>query len=689
MLMRFGKGNAWRALPVLLAALVLLVGLPRKIAEAESAAPFPAASPAPAVSDSEQEIVTALFLNSHERGTMQAGETARYRFTPGADDDYIFRSFPVDGGAQPAVSARLIHEESGEIIAENSEGEGLRMACALKADETYLLEMTARTAGGMALEVMLNARGRSFENPIALPGESVRYAKTIVRARDVHWFSFVAPVSGLYSIRTEKTGGVILDTKGHLMDAAGNLLSENDDILFPGDANFMIQRELTAGETYLVRISAFSNLTGAYRLVLTMPEEGQAVPGDVELSRHDLLLDVDQEFALTAGLSPRNALPELVYASSDSSVVSVEPDGTVTGVSAGRATVWVFSYGEVKDQCAVTVRPVEVTGMTVAEESVSLYAEEQLTITPVFEPANASDRSARYISSDQSVVTVSPYGVMTGVSKGEAEITVISSDGSFTDTVSVRVNGVRPVYRALVIGEQTYQNDARTGGLNTAQGVYDLLLSQQIGGAAYEAKLLLDSTREELEAGVREVFAGAKESDISLLYINCHGSYEEGAAFIRLHDESRVTVDELEAMLRPIPGKIVLLLDFCQSGAFIGAGGDFPEGAKTALTDEKYVVIASASADEDSYRRSFAGGDAEKTTAAIMGRSLAEGAGWDLIYDRSVSLKADADRDKLITAQELFEYTKKRVTHYLGGTGAVQTVHLWPEHDSTVIFGRN
>ena len=686
--MRFGKGTAWRALPVLLAALALLAGLPRNIAGAESAMPLTTFVPPSNASDDAKNAVITLFLNSHERESMEPGETARYRFTPGADDDYIFRSFPSEEGNLPAVQARLIHEASGELIAQ-SEEEGFRLAGSLQADETYLLELTARTAGAMALEVMLDARGRSFENPISLPEETVRYAKTIVRARDVHWFRFVAPADGLYSIRTEASGGVILDTKGYLMDEAGNLLAENDDILFPGDANFMIQHQLTAGNAYYVRISAFSNLTGAYRLVLTMPEEGQAVPEKVTLSRHDLLMDVEQEASLTASLYPANALPELVYASSNNSVASVEPDGTVTGVSAGQATIWVFSYGEATDKCTVTVRPVEVTGMTVEEDSVSLRMEEQLTITPLFEPANASDRSARFISSDESIVAVSPYGVLTGISTGEAEITVISTDGSFTDTVSVRVEGVRPVYRALVVGEQTYHDEVRTGGLNTAQGVYDMLLNQQLDGSTYEATLILDSTRAEIEEAIQTAFAGARETDLSLLYINCHGAYEEGEAFIRLHDESRVTVDELEEMLRPIPGEIVLLLDFCQSGSFIGAGGGFMQGAKTALTDEKYIVIASASADEDSYRRSFASGDPEKTTAAIMGRSLSEGAGWDLIYDRSVTLKADADRDQLVTAQELFDYTKKRVTHYLNGTGAAQTVHIWPEGDQTVIFGRN
>lgn len=696
--MRIRRGFIGRALPVLLAALLLVMQFPRKIAGAELSAPLSTPEPAADAVESASGMVTTLFMNSHEKESFEPGEKAVYRFTPADSDDYIFMSFPADGQAEAVVSARLIRQSDGAEIAATDAAEGFRIACALQAEESYELEITAASAGSLAVEVMLDARGRCFENPISLPGESVRYAKTIVRARDVHWFSFVAPVDGWYSIRTEKTGGGILDTKGYLMDESGRMLAENDDILFPGDANFMIQQQLKAGETYYVRISAFSNLTGAYRLVLAMPQEGQAYPEQVTLSKDEIEISVDGEASLSASLLPENALPELVYASSNSSIVSVEPDGTVRGVAAGEAIIWVISYGEVKDSCRVTVLPVAVRGMSFAGEEVTLHAEEQLTLSPVFEPANASDQTAVYESSDESIVTVSPYGVLTGVSKGDAVIIATSSDGGFVDSVAVRVEGVRPVYRALVLGEQMYEDDARLGGVNTAQGVADMLENQSIGGAGYQVRLQLDSTRPEILEGIAAAFAGAKETDISLFYINCHGAYENGAAYIRLHDESRITVDQLEAMLRQIPGKVIVILDFCQSGAFIGAGGDFERftdsarsafGGGTALTTGKYTVIASAAADEDSYRRSFSSGDNENSTAAIMGRSLCEGAGWDLIYDRSVTLKADADRDKAVTVQEIYEYTRRRVMHYLDGTGAVQTVHVYPEGDQTVIFGRN
>lgn len=699
--MRFGKKFIHRAPPVLLAALAAALCLLCRYAGAEQVSPSPEpASTVLSLKDSDIQadtLPTTLFLNSHEIESMTEGRIVRYRFTPPSSDTYTFRSFPIADETVPAATARLIRLSDGEVVAEESRQDLFSLTCPLEAEENYELEITAHSAGALATEVMLNARGRSFDNPISLPSESIRYAKTIVRARDVHWFSFVAPVSGWYSIRTEKTGDTILDTIGLLTDSSGRVLASNDDILFPGDANFMIQYELTAGETYFVRISAFSNLTGAYRLVLTVPEENQPLPESVLISPRGITLDVDQKFTLSADVFPENTLSELVFSSSDSQIASVEPDGTVRAVSAGEATIWAISYGGVKDGCTVTVNPVPLEDMSFEEDSISIYTNEQASLSPLFEPSNASDQSVRYESSDQSVVTVSEYGVLTGISEGRAVVTAVASDGGYTASVEVQVGGIRPVYRALVLGEINYTDGSRLGGENTVRGVYDMLVNQSIDGAAYQTRLQLDSTREEIAEGIRLAFSEAKETDLSLFYINCHGSYEDGSAYIRLHDETRITVDQLESMIQDVPGKIVLILDFCQSGAFIGAGEDAEQLAgctdqtlsgRQALTSGKYIVITSASSSEDSYRRSFTSGTSESSTAAIMGRSLCEGAGWDIIYDRSVSLKADADKDGLVTVQEIFEYTKERVAHYLEGTDVTQTVYFYAEDDQTVLFGK-
>ena len=74
--------------------------------------------------------------------------------------------------------------------------------------------------------------------------------------------------------------------------------------------------------------------------------------------------------------------------------------------------------------------------------------------------------------------------------------------------------------------------------------------------------------------------------------------------------------------------------------------------------------------------------------ATIMARSLCEGAGWDLIGDRVCTLKADADRDRGVTLQEIWQYAHRRVLYYLEGTGVAQSVRVWPEGDQTALFGR-
>ena len=655
------------------------------------------AVPVPVTPEQTAAVYGTIFTNSHEILSLSEGSSAQYLFTPSRDDSYIFRAFPAENASLPDVSATLKRTSDGYIMARSDRSEGFRLECELMQGESYRLEITAHTDGRMALEAMVNARGRCFDNPISLPSESIRYAKTIVRARDAHWFRFTAPVSGHYMIRTEKSGEAILDTLGYLLDADGRMLDSSDDILFPGDSNFCIEHELTAGQTYYIRISALSNLTGAYRLVLTMPEEGTPLPDSVVLSHHELVMDADREHTLSASVAPADAQGEVIFASSNQNVVTVEPDGTLHTIAAGEAAVWAITYNGVRDMCRITVRPVSVTGLTFEQSEAVLCAGEQLQLTPRLMPENATDKTVFYQSSNEEVLRVSPTGLLTALRKGQATVTASSTDGGFTAAVQVRVESVRPTYRALVIGEQNYVGDRRIGGENTAQGVADMFRSQSINGSSYEVHLQLDSSRRELIEGIRTTFGAASSEDVSVLYINAHGAYENGVAYIRLHDDSRITVRQLEAALRSISGKIVVMLDFCQSGSFIGAGGDFERfctdtqiafGA-SALTSGRYTVIASAAADQDSYRRAFTAGGGEAGTAAIMGRSLCEGAGWDLIYDRTVSLKADTNRDKLVTVQEIYAYTRRRVKHYLEGTGTEQTVHLWPEGDQTVIFGRN
>ena len=82
---------------------------------------------------------------------------------------------------------------------------------------------------------------------------------------------------------------------------------------------------------------------------------------------------------------------------------------------------------------------VPATGVTVtpATTSVVVSATRQLTGTVL--PADATDKSGTWTTSDATKATVSSTGLVTGVAAGTATITFKSNDGNFTGTTTVTV----------------------------------------------------------------------------------------------------------------------------------------------------------------------------------------------------------------------------------------------------------
>ncbi|PXW18983.1 Ig-like domain-containing protein [Pantoea sp. JKS000250] len=82
---------------------------------------------------------------------------------------------------------------------------------------------------------------------------------------------------------------------------------------------------------------------------------------------------------------------------------------------------------------------IPATGVTVtpATTSVVVGATRQLTGTVL--PADATDKSGTWTTSDATKATVSSTGLVTGVAAGTATITFKSNDGNFTGTCAVSV----------------------------------------------------------------------------------------------------------------------------------------------------------------------------------------------------------------------------------------------------------
>ncbi len=166
--------------------------------------------------------------------------------------------------------------------------------------------------------------------------------------------------------------------------------------------------------------------------------EGGAVTG-VSLSPATDTLGIASTLQLNAKIEPYGAGNQNVsWSSSDTSIAKVSSTGLVTGVAEGTATITVTTEdGGITAQSTVTVVYVKVTGVNVSPKSTSVNVGATQQLTAAVEPSNAANKTVKWSSSDTSIAKVDSTGLVTGVSKGTATITVTTEEGGFTAKCSV------------------------------------------------------------------------------------------------------------------------------------------------------------------------------------------------------------------------------------------------------------
>jgi len=160
-----------------------------------------------------------------------------------------------------------------------------------------------------------------------------------------------------------------------------------------------------------------------------------------------------------------------------------------------------------------------------------------------------------------------------------------------------------------------------------------------------------------LKQAILDEFGEADDNDVSYFYISTHGIYdaskpnlEAGLILSNGVSEEVITARQLEEAFSYISGTKVLIIDACNSGAFIGKG--VSGGAtEAAFLGPEYKVLTSAGGSEESWYWS----SAEKSPGIIQGASyfsstLSDGLGYHGEYG------ADLNRDGQITLTECYKY---------------------------------
>lgn len=127
--------------------------------------------------------------------------------------------------------------------------------------------------------------------------------------------------------------------------------------------------------------------------------------------------------------------------SSNSSIVKVNSDNSLTAVGEGSATIEIES-GEATTSFTVNVTPVEVEEIQIVSKEIEVQLDKEIDVTPVVLPENATNKTLTYTSEDNNIATID-NGTIKGCAVGETNIKVSANNGVST-SIAVKVFEVLP-----------------------------------------------------------------------------------------------------------------------------------------------------------------------------------------------------------------------------------------------------
>ena len=172
--------------------------------------------------------------------------------------------------------------------------------------------------------------------------------------------------------------------------------------------------------------------------VVTVAEKVVPV-SSVSLDRISVTLEEGQSTVLVATVSPSHATDKtVVWSNSDASVISLEDNGKITALKEGRATV-TASVGDKSASCVVTVSKsvVPVADITLDHTLLSLEKGQGTKLVATVTPADATDKTVTWSSTDATIVSVDQSGNVRALKGGKA--TIIAKAGEKSANCSVTV----------------------------------------------------------------------------------------------------------------------------------------------------------------------------------------------------------------------------------------------------------
>lgn len=168
---------------------------------------------------------------------------------------------------------------------------------------------------------------------------------------------------------------------------------------------------------------------------------GSAAVTALHMSETELTIPYPAEYDLSCTPDPSDAIPTIVWESSDPTVATVDQNGRLNTLKEGTATITARVSDTIFATCALTVSgdAIRVSEVAFDKEEVSIYNGSFTAPEVSIYPANATTKRVTYASSDTGVARVDSNGKITAVSTGKVTITVTSVDTGVSDSITVNV----------------------------------------------------------------------------------------------------------------------------------------------------------------------------------------------------------------------------------------------------------
>lgn len=150
-------------------------------------------------------------------------------------------------------------------------------------------------------------------------------------------------------------------------------------------------------------------------------------------------MTIGENYTFTPTIYQTGATTTLKWSSSDTSIASISSSGVLTAIGLGTATITCTAHNGVSTQCLVTVNPRLASSISLNASTAELVSGEQLKLTATLLPANTTNKTVTWITSNPSIATVDDNGLVTAISPGQCSITATTADGS-NKTASCFIN---------------------------------------------------------------------------------------------------------------------------------------------------------------------------------------------------------------------------------------------------------